>query len=72
MYYNDLMNNMEYLKQQCSWLHEEEERVKSIRLNCLRSLYALSGCGIQDCKKALEKTNYNAEDAYEYLRTRGW
>lgn len=69
---SELMNSLEYLKQQCEWLHEEEQRVESIRLNILRSLRMVSGCGLESCRRALIATNYEAEAALEYLRTEGW
>ena len=43
----------------------------AITANMVKELREMTGCGMMDCKKALESSNGDMDNAIEYLRKKG-
>ena len=48
-----------------------EEKIMAITASMVKELREMTGAGMMDCKKALNETNGNMDEAVEYLRKNG-
>ena len=58
-------------KQQKSKIVELEENKMAVTASMVKELREMTGAGMMDCKKALNETNGNMDEAVEYLRKNG-